>query len=316
VIGNVNFSMSEARQTAILHDPRVAAATAARYGQATVGDISTEVLAYDPAGDAPPEMLQGRAPTHADEIAPGEKLLRELHAQLGDKVKLSVADSEFAPPSGRTTDRELTVVGVSLPPVLGESEFGQVAVVPLAAIRSAGGVTAPQLVLTRLRGRDASATARTLVRDYTPEILLDNTPSRMVNLHRVRSLPLLGALLAALFGTVLVAYALAVGVRRRTRQLGVLRALGMNARRVGRVLVWQGVALSLAIALIGLPLGVALGTVVWRTFAHSLGVATGATFPAVLWLLVPAALVVGVLGAVVPAYRARRQHVSELLRAE
>jgi ABC-type lipoprotein release transport system permease subunit len=213
--------------------------------------------------------LQGRAPTHADEIAPGEKLLRELHAQLGDRVKLSVADSEFAPPSGR-----------------------------------------------RLRGRDASATARTLVRDYTPEILLDNIPSRMVNLHRVRSLPLLGALLAALFGTVLVAYTLAVGVRRRTRQLGVLRALGMNARRVGRVLVWQGVALSLAIVLIGLPLGVALGTVVWRTLAHSLGVATRAAFPAVLWLLVPAALLVGVLGAVEPAYRARRQHVSELLRAE
>jgi hypothetical protein len=316
VIGNVNFTMSNARETAIVHDRRVTAATRARYGQATVGDISTEVLAYDPAGTAPPEMLQGRAPTHADELAPGAKLLRELHAHIGSKVKLSVTDSEFAPPSGEGRDRELTVVGVSLPPVLGESDFGKTAIVPLSAIRAAGGVTSPQLVLTRLRGNDHLATARAMAHDYTPEVLLDNDPSRLVNLRRVRSLPLLGALVAALFGTLLLAYTLAVGARRRVHQLGILRALGMSARRVGRVLVWQGVALALAITVIGLPLGVAFGTVAWRTLAHQLGVAPQATFPPALALLIPAAIAVGVLAAVAPARRARRQHVSELLRAE
>jgi ABC-type antimicrobial peptide transport system permease subunit len=40
------------------------------------------------------------------------------------------------------------------------------------------------------------------------------------------------------------------------------------------------------------------------------------TIPASVLLLIPAAIVVGVLAAVVPAVRARRQHVSELLRAE
>jgi ABC-type antimicrobial peptide transport system permease subunit len=100
------------------------------------------------------------------------------------------------------------------------------------------------------------------------------------------------------------------------RQLGVLRALGMRAGRVGRVLVWQGVALTFAITLVGLPLGVALGAFAWRTFAHGLGVVPHATFPPIVWLLVPAALLVGVLAAVVPARRARRAHVSELLRAE
>jgi len=139
---------------------------------------------------------------------------------------------------------------------------------------------------------------------------------RIVNLHRVRTLPLLGGLLAALFGTVLLAYTLAVAVRRRLRQLGVLRALGMSARRVGRVLVWQGVALALTLALIGLPLGVALGAVVWRTFAHGLGVATRAPIPWAILLLIPGSVVVGVLAAVVPAWRARRQRVSELLRVE
>jgi hypothetical protein len=315
VVGNTNFTMSQARESAIVHDRRVSAATAARYGQATVGGRSTEILAFDPAGTSPPEMLSGRLPTHADEIAPGAKLLHELNVRVGDRVKLSVADSEFTPGSLRPIDRELTVVGVSIPPVIGESEFGEVAVVPLSAIRAAGGLAAPQLVLVRLRG-DKLAAARGIAGDYTPEVILDNVPARIVNLHRVRSLPLLGALLAALFGTVLLAYTLAVAVRRRIRQLGVLRALGMSGRRVGRVLVWQGVVLALAIALIGLPLGIALGAVGWRTFAHSLGVAPSASIPWSVLLLIPGSIAVGVLAAVVPAYRARRQHVSELLRAE
>ena len=171
-------------------------------------------------------------------------------------------------------------------------------------------------MLVKLQGRDHLATARGLARDYTPEILLDNVPARIVNLHRVRSLPLVGALLAALFGTVLLAYTLAVAVRRRVRQLGVLRALGMNGRRVGRVLLWQGVALALAIVVIGLPLGLAVGAVAWRTFAHSLGVAPSASIPWSVLVLIPGAIVVGVLAAVVPAHRARRRPVSELLRVE
>jgi hypothetical protein len=316
VIGNTNFVMTKARESAIVHDRRVTDATRARYGQATVGGRSTEVLAYDPGGDAPPELLRGRLPTHADEIAPGTKLAHELHVGIGDRVKLSLAESEFSSDSSRPVDRELTVVGISVPPVMGESEFGEVAVVPLSAIRAAGGITDPQLVLARLRGPDRLAAARGLARDYTPEILLDNVPSRIVNLHRVRSLPLSGALLAALFGTVLLAYTLAVAVRRRLRQLGVLRALGMSSRRVGRVLMWQGVALALAIVVVGLPLGIAFGAVAWRTFAHGLGVATSVTVPWSVLLLIPAAMAVGVLAAVVPAARARRQPVSELLRVE
>ena len=82
------------------------------------------------------------------------------------------------------------------------------------------------------------------------------------------------------------------------------------------MLVWQGIVLALAITLIGLPLGFVGGAVAWRTMAHELGTATRPTVPAGLWLLIPAAIVVGVLAAVVPAYRARRQPVSELLRVE
>jgi hypothetical protein len=230
-------------------------------------------------------------------------------------LKLSVADGEFVPASGRTRDRELTVVGVSLPPVMGESDFGEEAVVTLSAIRSTGGIADPQLVLTRLRG-DPAATAKGLAHDYTPDVLLDNVPARVVNLHRVDSLPALGAVIAASFGTMLLAYTLAVSARRRTRQLGVLRALGMSGRRVSSALAWQGVALALTTTIIGLPLGIALGSLLWRSVAHQLGTLPRVTIPTSVLLVIPAAIVVGMLAAVIPARRARRQHISELLRTE
>ena len=210
----------------------------------------------------------------------------------------------------------LTIVGVSIPPVLGESEFGVGAVVPLATIRAAHGISDPQLVLAHVRSHDVRTTAKSLEHDYIPDIVLDTVPSRIVNLHRVRTLPILGVLLAAALGTILMAYTLAVSVRVRVHHLGVLRALGMTPRRVGRVLVWQGVALAVAIMAIGIPLGLVFGSVVWRLIADSFGVRTSPTVPAAIALVIPVSIVVAVAAALVPARRARRADVSNLLRAD
>jgi hypothetical protein len=317
VIGNVNFSMSKARETKLLADPRVAAASSARYGQADLDGVSTEILAYNPEGSAPPKMLSGRLPRARDEIAPGAKLLRELHAHMGSTIRLSIANSEFASASGgRTVERSLTVVGIAIPPVLGESELGEVAVVPLSAIAAAGGETQPQLVLARVRGDDVAASVRGLARDYTPDIVLDNVPSRVVNLHRVRALPVLGGLLAAVLGTILLAYTLAVSVRVRERELGVLRALGMTSGRVGRVVLWQGAALALAVTVVGVPLGLALGSIVWRVVTDQLGVAPQPVITAWTALAIPVSLAIGVVVALAPARRARRLSVTGRLRAE
>jgi hypothetical protein len=316
MIGNVNFPISRARDAKITADPRLSAATNAHYGQATVGNISTEVLAYDPAGTAPPTMLSGRLPRAADEIAPGAELLHKLHAHVGDTVPLSVAGGDFESEDRAAKPLPLRIVGESIAPVLGESELGDVAVVPLAAIRAAGGVAGPQLILARLRGDDHGTAIRGLIRDYTPDVLVDSIPARVVNLHRVRALPVVGAALAALLGTVLLAYTLAVGARIRVRQLGILRALGMTSRRVGRVLAWQGVALAIAFIVLGLPIGLVLGSVVWRAVADSLGVAPHPTIAWWIVLLVPAAIAVSLAASLVPARRARRAQVADLLHSE
>jgi putative ABC transport system permease protein len=314
VIGNTNFSLSTQAVQRIAADHRIAAYTVAKYGQASVDGKALGVLAIDPKGTAPPRVLTGRLPGSAHEIALGAKIARSLHVGIGARVTLSIADGEYTA-NGPTHDVETTVVGIELPPVLGDTDLGDDGVVTLDAIAAAGGAPGAKFVLTRLaaggvRSEDAIA------HDYSQEMLSDVVPARVVNLHRVRWLLLLAMALAGALGAVVLAYTVGVGARLRARQLAVLRALGMSRRRVGRVLACQGVALAAAMCLIGLPLGAVAGSLVWRSVAHQLGVGDHPALSFTIALLVPVAIAVGLFASLLPGRRLRRGNVTASLHAE
>jgi putative ABC transport system permease protein len=314
-IGNVNFTLSQETLAELSEDPRLERQTPVRYGEAVVGGAPAEVLAVDAEGTAPPEIVSGRLPASAREIAVGPRLLRRLDRGIGDSVTVSVADSEFDIGEA-TTDLDLTIVGTALVPIFGEADMGETAVVTLDAIAAAGGNTEPQIVLAQLRGDDVDAVAAELDQDLTHEIMTDTTPARIVNLHRVRSLPILGIVLAGLLGTTVLGYTLAMSVRARARDLSMLRALGLPSRRLRTVLASQGVALTSAMLVLGLPLGVLVGSLVWRNVADQLGVRDRPVITPLVMLLVPASLLIAVAVSLVSARRARRQHVALALRVE
>jgi hypothetical protein len=315
LIGNVNFPMKPDRRAKLAEDPRIVARTFAREAGARVDGREIDTIVYDAKGSAPPRMLSGRLPTTATEVALGERLLSALHKHIGDRVSFSIKSSEFE--SENTKDLDLTVVGVAILPTFGEADFGQSALLSKEALKAAGGDSSDmRLAFVRVRGPDRAATVQALHRDYTEEMLLDNVPARVVNLHRVRSLLLIAAGLAAALGIVVLAYTLAVSARVRRQEFGVLRAIGLSTRRLGRALAWQGVALAAVIALIGIPLGVVVGSLAWRSVAHQLGVADSPVPRWTLLVLAPITLAIAVLCSRVPAMRARRQTAGELLRVE
>jgi hypothetical protein len=210
-IGNVNFTLTAAQARAIQHDRDVRAATIVRYGIAQLDGRDGYVLATVPGGTAPPSVVRGRRPLTRGEIALGERQMRHLHTHIGDNVTLSVANGDYetdAPPKSV----RLRVVGTAAGPLLGDGDLGDVAVVSMDAIRAAGGATDPQIVLARLRG-DPSAAAASLHARYTQEMLRDTVPARILNLHRVRVLPLLGLVFAGVIGIVVLAFALTLGAR-------------------------------------------------------------------------------------------------------
>jgi hypothetical protein len=62
-----------------------------------------------------------------------------------------------------------------------------------------------------------------------------------------------------------------ITVRRRRRELALLKVVGMSRRQVRAIITWQ-TTLTLGIAIgAGAPLGIAAGRWAWGTFAGSLG---------------------------------------------
>ena len=268
----------------------------------------------DDAGTAPPVIVSGRLPASASEIALGARVARRLDAQIGDLVRFSIAgadcETDVVP-----KDIELTVVGTAVPPVFAESDIGQGAIVTLDAIAAAGGNDQPQFMMTRFAGDDTVAVGASLDRDVTEEILTDSIPAEVVNLHRVRGLPLLGLLIAGAIGTIIIVCTLSVGRRGRVRDLAVLRALGLTSHQLWRIAASEGALVAGAMAVLGIPIGFFVGQAVWRASADGLGVAPG-PIPAWLLLVAPLCGAVAITAALRSASRARRPSVATLLHAD
>jgi predicted lysophospholipase L1 biosynthesis ABC-type transport system permease subunit len=228
---------------------------------------------------------------------------------------MSLADSEFDP-GDATPDVELTVVGTALAPMFGESDLGDTSLVTLDAIRAGGGDPTPRLQMIRFAGSDRSRAAAEIDQKFTEDLVTDIIPARVVNMHRVRSVPMLGILLAGVLGTITLAYVIVAGARIHRRELAILRALGLEAKQLRRVLAWQGVLTALAMLIIGLPLALVAGNVLWRRVADDTGVASVVFVPPQLLLLIPATLVVAIAASVVANSRVRRTRVADLLREE
>jgi ABC-type antimicrobial peptide transport system permease subunit len=110
---------------------------------------------------------------------------------------------------------------------------------------------------------------------------------------------------------------LLTGVRRRRRDLAMLKTLGMTRWQVQAVVAWQAGALAAAALVLGLPLGVVAGRWSWELFAGSAGVAGDPSAPLPLVLLtVPLTLLAAVLIAAGPGRAAAGIRPAAILRAE
>jgi putative ABC transport system permease protein len=130
---------------------------------------------------------------------------------------------------------------------------------------------------------------------------------------------LLGLVYALLSLSVIVALlgivnTLALAVHERTRELGLLRAVGMSKRQVRRMVRAESVITALIGAALGLALGIVFAIVVSRPLADEGFVLT---FPVstLITLSILAALA-GVLAAIPPARRASRVDVLRAVTTE
>jgi ABC-type transport system, involved in lipoprotein release, permease component len=114
--------------------------------------------------------------------------------------------------------------------------------------------------------------------------------------------------LAVLIAALGIVNTLALSIFERTREIGLLRAVGMSRRQLRRMIRLESVIISVFGALLGVVVGVGFG---WALVAalHDQGITTLVIPVPSLILYVVLAAVIGVLAAVLPARRAARLNV-------
>ncbi|HEX5711979.1 MAG TPA: FtsX-like permease family protein, partial [Solirubrobacterales bacterium] len=119
------------------------------------------------------------------------------------------------------------------------------------------------------------------------------------------------AVLISLFG---VANTLALSIHERTRELGMLRAIGMSRRQVRTMIRYEAVITALIGAILGMVLGLVFAALIAQPLKDE-GFTLSYPVGSLILLLVFAALA-GVVAAIAPARRASRLDVLDSLQYE
>jgi putative ABC transport system permease protein len=249
------------------------------------------------------ELVQGTAVADAD-------WAREAGVTTGDRVSVLF-------PSGQT--RSFTLQGVFEP-----LEAGLISgfIIPKDDYRAVGGAAQDTLLYVSLAPGASPQTSLQAVERVTDENpllqVLDQTSIKEQNSRSINQLLYLiyGMLgLSIIIAALGVVNTMALSVLERTREIGLLRAVGASRRQVRRMIRWEAVLVAVMGALIGVLVGLVAGIGLRQALSGDGVEVLVVPFATVVVILVLAVLL-GVLAAALPARRAARLDILGAIATE
>ncbi len=330
--------------TPLLRQDRLVAASTGVYFLTVQVDGQTVPAILSPIRPAvAPRLLSGHGLDGPGQIVLGPATLAQLHKQVGDQVTVQLGPV--------IRDAKLRIVGTAALPALGDTlgihpSLSTGAILPTgvvtpAALNEAGPDSGPNAILVRLRPGVSQAAGLASLQQITgaydklahsPQIvakigpgaleLVANVlpvqrPAEIVNYKSMGTMPVILAGGVAAGAVAALGLALVASVRRRRRDLALLKTLGFTRRQLAATIAWQSTVIAAGGVVIGVPVGVAAGRWLWIVFARSLSAVPDPVIPAAsVALAALAALILANLVAALPGRAAARTPAALLLRAE
>lgn len=248
-------------------------------------------------------ITNGTAFSNANQVIIGQDAAQRLNKTVGSTITIS--------------NKTFTVSGIY---ETGNFMDDRGIVMSLPALQNLTGNTGQvSLILVKAsNGTDPTALASTIQQNYANDLSTSTSLSgnnRMNNgLQVISSGAWAVSLLAILIGGIIVIVTMMKAVSERTREIGVLRAIGWTQRRILGMIIGEALVLSLIAIVVGLLL--AVGIVELISLTHLLR-GINPSFSLLLILKgIGVALFLGIIGGIYPAYRASRLSPTEALRYE
>lgn len=302
--------------TRLRDTPQVAAVSSHRITSVELDGAVTQLNGFDPVGlerIADIGIVQGKAADlDATGLAVQEKKAKDKHWTIGSKVPVTFAETGTRELTVRAIYRDHSVAGQP-----GLNEFVGLAVfernVPDAFDSQVYATLAPGVSVTQGRAAIEAVTA-----NYPNAKVQDREQYKKAQTAQIN--PLLALiyvllLLAVIIALLGIANTLGLSIVERTRELGLLRAVGMTRRQMRSMIRWESVLIALFGTLGGLGVGLFFG---WA-LVHALADQGFNVFriPVVsLAVISILAALVGVVAAAVPARRAARLDVLRAIATE
>ncbi len=331
----------------LLHrDADVAAWTDYQFANSQLDGQTVPALVSDAHAALNPPILSGHPLEADDEVVLGAATLSRLHKHVGDSLTITYGSPRNAPIYISPTP--LKIVGAATLPTIGNggnlhTSLGTGAVVSegieparlqKALAQPDPNDNGPAIDVVRLKPTVSPATGlaslrrvaetATRVMDADPNsgggsfhVLAVQRPAEIINYQSSGATPLVVAVILAATAVGALAVTLVAGVRKRRRELALLKTLGYTRRQLASAVAWQASVTAFVGVVIGIPIGIAAGTVLWDLFARSIDAVPRPTVPAVPVLLIAAgALLLASIWAVITARLAARTPAASQLRSE
>jgi putative ABC transport system permease protein len=237
----------------------------------------------------------------------GEDLAKALEKKVGDKLPLF-------------DDGQYTVLGVVKSAIPYESSSMWVSLSDLQRFMGRKGqVTGYAIMVDHPDDPAEVERIRAAVAALGPNIEAKTAADSVTStteIRFIRATSWITSAIAIIIGAVGMLNTMIMSVSERTREIGILRAIGWRKRRIVRMILVESLVLSLSGGLLGTAVAVTVTPLLGKHPAVAGLINANIATAGVIGFGVGMAIIVGLLGAVYPAYRGAQLLPTEALRHE